>query len=488
MRDPARTSPRPALAAALLLPAAIAGCGFQSYQPKPIDPVESAARLQARTLDDPGLRDYMVAQGKPPAQWPLSRWNLAQLTLAAVYLHPDVELAAARARVAQALTVTTRTAPYPILSLRPEYNSDVDAGQTPWGLGVTALIPIDLGGKIAIRGDQMASLEEAARLETGAAAWRVRARLRRSLLEYYSAQQTAQVLQREQDQRALLLALMEKRLAAGEASGNDVSAIRLRMTDAEVALRRASSRREQARAAVAEALGLPLERLDSVQFDLAVFDSPPPPLELRAMRERALTNRIDLRRKLAEYAAADLAVKLEIARQYPEFSIGPGYFWDADEAIWSLLMVSQMQLSGRRSALIREAQARREVEERAFVSMQAGVIAEAGSAWARYAQALHGVEAAQAGVDLARQRSASVQRQFDAGYADRVELRNAALEVTAAERALVSARLEAQQGLSALEDAVNRPLDPAEGDAAAGSSAPAALTSGAATPVLLDDD
>jgi outer membrane protein TolC len=147
-----------------------------------------------------------------------------------------------------------------------------------------------------------------------------------------------------------------------------------------------------------------------------------------------------------------------------------------------------MQLSGRRSALIREAQARREVEERAFVSMQAGVIAEAGSAWARYAQALHGVEAAQAGVDLARQRSASVQRQFDAGYADRVELRNAALEVTAAERALVSARLEAQQGLSALEDAVNRPLDPAEGDAAAGSSAPAALTSGAATPVLLDDD
>jgi outer membrane protein TolC len=489
MRHAVRERPQLAPAAVLLLlPLAIAGCGFQSYKAKPIGPVESAARLQQHALDDPKLRDYMAAQGQAPAQWPLASWNLARLTLAAVYFHPDIELAAARSRVAQAQTATARIMPSPVLSLRPEYNSKVGAGETPWGLGVTALIPIDLGGKTVIRADQAASLEQAARLEVGAAAWRVRSRLRRSLLDYHAADETARALEREQQQRSAQLALMEKRLTAGEASRNDVSAIRLRMTEVEVALRRAVGRREQARAAVAEALGLPLERLVGVKFDLAAFDAPPAALDLRTVRERALINRIDLRRKLAEYAAADLAVKLEIARQYPDFSIGPGFFWDADEAIWSLLMVSQLMLPARRNAQIREAEARREVEERAFVAMQASVIAEAGSAWTRYTQGLHGVEAAQAGVALAKTRLAKTQRQFDAGYADRMDLRSAELEATLAERALVVARVETQQGLSALEDAVQRPLEPVESEGATTVASPAGAPPGILSPVLVDDD
>lgn len=471
-----------------LLTLALAGCGLQSYAPKAIDPAETASLLQQRSLDDPMLREYMAGQGQAPAQWPLPSWNPAQLTLAAFYLHPDIELAAARARVAEAQSATAKTAPYSTLSLRPEYNSRVAAGQTPWGLGITALIPIDLGGKARIRAEQLAHLDEAARLEVGAAAWRVRSRLRRSLLDYGAAQETVHVLQREREQRMALLALMEKRLAAGMASRNDVNAMQLRLSEVEVAIRRAASRREQSRAAVAEAVGVPLERLESVRFDLAAFDHPPAPPDLRTLRERALTNRIDLQRKLAEYAAADVAVKLEVARQYPEFGIGPGFFWDADEAIWSLLMISQLPFPARRNAQIHEAQARREAEARAFVAMQAGVIAEAGSAWTRYAQGLQAVEAAESGLVLAGERLGKSRRQFDTGYADRLELGNAELEAVLAERALVTARLEAQRGFSAMEDAVQRPLDPAEGDAATMTPAPAAMPSGTASSGLLDDD
>jgi outer membrane protein TolC len=485
MRYAARVWPPSVLAATLILALALAGCGFQSYKPKPIDQAATAARLQQRSLDDPKLREYMTAQGQAPASWPPPRWDLSQLTLAAVYFHPDIELAAARARAAQAQTATARLAPYPTLSVRPEYNTKVPEGETPWGLGVTALIPIDLAGKTRIRAEQMASLEEAARLEVGAAAWRVRARLRRALLDYHAAEETMRALQHEQERRIALLSLMEKRLASGEVSRNDVTAIQLRITEADTALRRAVSRREQARAAVAEAVGLTLDQLQGVQFDLAGFDMPPPAPALKELRERALTNRIDLRRKLAEYAAADAAVKLEIARQYPDFTIGPGYFWDFEHTAWSLLMVSQIPLAARRNAQIREAEARREVEQRAFVAMQAAVIAEAGSAWARYTQALQGLDSARQSTGLAEQRRTKVQRQFEAGYADRVDLRVAELEVAAAERALVGARLEAQQGLSALEDAVHRPFEPAESEQTLpGLSAP----SGTVSPVLLDED
>ena len=73
------------------------------------------------------------------------------------------------------------------------------------------------------------------------------------------------------------------------------------------------------------------------------------------MRRVALVNRIDLRRKLADYAAAEAAVKLEVARQYPDLTLVPGYFWDADQSLWSISFLGLLPPSARAKALIAEA-------------------------------------------------------------------------------------------------------------------------------------
>lgn len=439
--------------------ACVAGCARQPYREKPLDADAGERAYRARSLDAVELRDYFAAQGQPAATWPRASWDLPSLTLAAVLYHPEIELARAKARVTAAETQTSRTRQPISVTARPEYNSKAGDGETPWGMGVLVGLPIDIGDKRGKRTEQLTRLEEAANLEVGVATWRVRSRLRRHFVELYVADRTHEALEREQQERRQLVVLMEKREAQGYASATDVSGLRLRYAETEVALRRAAVRRDQALAGVAEAVSVPLDEMMHVRFDFAAFENPTSPPTNAAVARAALLNRIDLRRKLADYAAAEAAVKLEVARQYPDITLFPGYFWDADESIWSIAFVGLLPPGARTKALIRETEARREVEEKAFLALQTAVIAEADAAASRYRLAWQAESAARAQINSALARRARTERQFERGYADRVELVQARLEAVTSERAAVIAMLEAQQGLSALEDALQRPLD-----------------------------
>ena len=407
----------------LALAAACAcGCARETYRDKPLDPAAAVRDYEQRSLRSDALRTYFEAQGQPVSALAARALGSAALTFAAVYYHPEIELARARARVSAAETRTSRTRMPISITARPEYNTKAGEGETPWGLGVLVGLPIDIGGKRDKRTEQLARIEDAVNLEVGVATWRVRSRLRRHFVDLYVADRTRHALELEQQERRLLLALMVKREAAGYASSTDVSALRLKVAETEVALRRAAVRRDQALAGVAEAVSVPLEEIARVELDFSALASPMAPPARDEVSRAALLNRIDLRRKLADYAAAEAAVKLEVARQYPDLTLLPGYFWDADESIWSIAFLGLLPPAARTQALIRESEARREVEEKAFLALQASVIAEADAAASRYRLAWEAQSAARQQIDEALARRARAERQFERGYADRVDL------------------------------------------------------------------
>lgn len=473
------------LCAAIAL-ACVAGCGRQAYREQPLEPEAGEQAYRARTLSADELRDYFVAQNHAVTPWPPVSWDLPSLTLAAVLYHPEIELARAKARVSAAETQTSRTRQPISITARPEYNSKAGEDETPWGMGVLVGLPIDIGDKRGKRTEQLTRIEDAANLEVGVATWRVRSRLRRHFVELYVADRTYAALEREQQERRQLVALMEKRETKGYASATDVSTLRLRMAETEVLLRRAAVRRDQALAGVAEAVSVPLAEMMRVRFDFSALEKPMAPPSTAEASRAALLNRIDLRRKLADYAAAEAAVKLEVARQYPDVTLFPGYFWDADESIWSIAFVGLLPPGARTKALIRETEARREVEQKAFLALQTSVIAEADAAASRYRLAWEAEHAARIQIEEAMARRARAERQFERGYADRVELVQARLEAVASERAAVVAMLETQQGLSALEDALQRPLD--NPDFATTPQAASTPSEAVPNPALIDND
>src|SRR5215475_2616475 len=196
-------------ATGLICLAALSGCAMQTYQPAPLDPEAAARRFEVRTLDAPALKQYMLAHGLPAQQWPVERWGLTELTLAAFFDHPDIEVARAQARAVRAEGAAAL--PRMAIAMTPivEHHSLRTPEQSsPWSVGFALQIPLAYGvtGE-AIRG-RYDALAQAADLKIAATTWEVRSRVRARLLDVYGNRAEADLLEQEVRKREALLALL----------------------------------------------------------------------------------------------------------------------------------------------------------------------------------------------------------------------------------------------------------------------------------------
>ena len=188
-------------------------------------------------------------------------------------------------------------------------------------------------------------------------------------------------------------------------------------------------------------------------------DAAPAGLTSAEMRRQAMLGRADILAALADYAAAQSALQLEIAKQYPDVHFSPGYQFDQGDNIWSLGLTVELPLLNRNQGPIAEAAARRVEAAARFNALQATVLADIDTAVESYRATEKSLATLQ---DLAGAQAASrdaVAAQVRAGAAAPLDLLNAQLELAVAEEAQLDARVKRQHSLAALEDAVQRPIE-----------------------------
>ncbi len=423
----------------------LAACATQGYTPQPLAPQSKEQAFRARTLADAGMGT-------------VDAWGLPQLTQAALRLHSDLAVARAQWQAMQAAETTAGQRPNPTISGSGEHHSRAD-GISPWTFTLGFDIPIETHGKREARIEQAAALSQAARYDIAQTAWQIRSRIRAHLLDLYAIRQQTAQLQREADLRAQIVAMLETRFEAGLVGGTDLSDARLLLQKARTALEAESARFAEANAALAGALGLPDTALNGIVLSFAPFESDAAAPPAAEVQRAALLNRIEVRKALASYAAAEARLKLEIAKQYPDFNLAPGYSWDQGDNRWSLGLNLVLALLNKNEGPIAEARAQRELQARQFDALQAAIIGEQSQAFAGWQAAQGEIAKVRQLAQAQQMRLAQTQRQFDAGYADRLELTGAKLEAATAEAAVLATRLKAQRALGQLEDAVQQPLD-----------------------------
>lgn len=444
--------------AALLLAAMTAGCAPIAYAPRPVDPEAALEEYAARSTAADGLKRFAVANGYAEADWPPREWGLRELTLAALYFHPDMEVARARAAAARAQLATAGArGPIGIAPQVEHHSIEQDEDDGLWSLGLRLEIPIASGDRRAAQRERSAFEADAADLDIAAAAWQVRARVRDRLGDLRAALQRAQVIESQVAARGEMLGMVKRRIEAGMLSANELAAEQLALSQAKLALADAQATVRDARLQLAVAVGLPADVLEKMQLRDGEAAAPPAADTAHA-RRLALRNRLDVHRMLLEFGAADADVKLAVAEQYPALTLGPGYAWDQGDNIWSLALGLQLPDGAVARARVRESEARRELAAQRFLATQAAAIASAEAAAARYRAALDRSAAATDQLELHRRQEARILRQFEAGSADRMQRVAARLAVLAAQEALFAAQKQTQQALAALEDAVQRPL------------------------------
>jgi outer membrane protein, heavy metal efflux system len=432
----------------------LAGCAVQKYQPSPIVAGATAAQFESRSLADDGLRSFEEKNLSSPAPWPPNAWDLQTLSLAALYFNPTLDLARARLARADAAMVTAGARPNPTVGISPGIPS-------PYLLTLDFAVPIETAGKRGYRVQSARNLDQAARLDLADSAWTVLSGVRLALLDYLLASRSLDLVRSEEPVRADQVNILERILSAGEIPRLDVDLARIELSKTEVALRAAEGQTAEAKTALAAALGIPVAGIRDAQFAWPEMDMPPSleSLSLTEIQHDAVLNRLDVRRSLAQYAAAEADLQLEIAKQYPDINIGPGYTYEERNSFFTVGVSSAIPLFNRNQGPIAEAEARRREAAAAFLQTQAQVIAKSERALAAYTAALRELAEAQSLYQLQENQLQIVQRAIRAGADNRLSLDGVQIQLLILARARLDALGRAQRALGDLADAVQRPLD-----------------------------
>lgn len=421
----------------------LAGCA--TYAAAPVSTADYPAKVAARTL--------------PARAAPYTDADLLALALAN---SADVANARARYLTAVAAARVARQAPSPTLTLTAEY-SKAAGGSSPWLYGVATDFPLDLGARRSTRMSSADLTALQALYDYGEAIWAVRTTVVRAAAELRAAGEGAPLA----DQALTLRRDRFDRLARRVAAGEDARAIELlAQTEMLTAQRRVTdvqSRRIAARASLGAALGLPGSAIDAIA--LAPAEAAVDPIALQQWRNEAALSRRDVLRAVADYDLAEGALRLEIAKQYPAMSIGPGYTWERGVTKLPFTLGLTLPPYDLNRANIARAEAARAQAGAALEAVQATVLASVDQSSAALAAARQ-VQAQILARDLpvAERTAASMQRGVAAGEFDRTDQ-------LAADAAALETRIAASDALRAaqlavidVEDALRRPLDPAQAE------------------------
>lgn len=438
--------------AALASTAVFSGC--VSFQPKELNPATTLAAWEQRTLHDPGLQRFVAAHGQSVGE----EWDLARFTLAAFYFSPELEVARAQLAEAEANVGAATARPNPTFAVTPGYNVDAAAGVTPWIMGYALDLPLELGGKRGYRGAEARHKVDEARFGLARIAWARRSAVRLALIEMHAAEATAEQWRTQQPLLVQSAQLVAVQVQAGEVSPLQAAQAKIALNRAELALRDSERGVITARSQLAEAIGVPAAALAEARVsyaDLAAVTEPVAPAEARRF---AALNRADLLAALANYAATQSALQLEVARQYPDLSFAPGYQLDQGEGKWSLGLGFTLPLFHHNQSAIAVAQARRETAAAQFLAVQNHGLAEVDRALSDYRFAMADLETVHAMRANLERQTRTIRAQQAAGETSRLDLARAQIEFADNARAELEARVRTEKAIGALEDAMQRPL------------------------------
>jgi len=430
----------------------LAGCA--TFHSEPVSPEKTADAFDARSLSDENLRAFLETN-HVTGEWPRESWDLNALTLVAFYYQPALAEARAQWAAVDATKITAGERPNPSVGFTPTYDTTTPP---PWIYGVTWDIPIETAGKRGKRIAQANHLSEAACWDFVGAAWQTRSRVRAAMLALYTAHETESLLARQEAAQSNVVRLLGGQFSVGVVSSYEVTQARVTLGTTRLARQDATGQSAQALVQLAGALGLPLRALEGVKFSFDGLDQFPQDLTAPEVRRDAILNRADVRGALADYAASQSALQLEIAKQYPDLHLGPGYELDQTDNKWSLGVSLDLPVMNHNQGGVAEAKAKRAEAAAHFLTVQTTAIAEIDSALAGYDAALKKSVTAKMLLDDLQKQLDSVHAQAQAGEVEPLTLANAEAEYATGAQSRLEALDKAQEALGQLEDAVQSPL------------------------------
>ncbi|MGH7581218.1 MAG: TolC family protein [Gemmatimonadales bacterium] len=413
------------------------------YQARPLDPRSHPVEVSTRHLGDSTLVAAVARHAGAPDG---SRWTDRQLAVAALRLRSDLRRLRAEWRASRAAVRTAGERPRPGVHGELERRVGGREEGSPWVVAVGGLFALELGGKRGARLQAARAGVAMAESRLLAASWNALTDARRAAVQLLQASGEVGDAREEVQLLEEVHALERVRYAEAALGTSDLARTATEIQNARLSLAEREHAVLRARAALARALAVPVRAVQDIEPRLAPgagcasLDS----VGADSVVAGAVGQRHEVSLALGRYALAESRLRLEVARQYPDLDLGPGFIWDQGVHRWTLALALPGLLGGRNRGAIGEADAAREVAGLAVAEVQDSIMADVESAIQRCRGAGLELAAADSVVAAAARLVERVRAAYQRGETSRLEPARAELQLLRAERA----RRRAARGLA----------------------------------------
>lgn len=288
--------------------------GCQSYEPDPINLRAIDTDWQMPDLTSPAWQAIADTGGISQEIDPHAI-DLHTAEAMALFGNPRLRHARSLAGVAQAASEHAGIWEDPGLDLGLLYNTDADSD--PWVIGVSLGFTIPLSGRLEVAREQADAEALAQMYGVAEAEWQTVRQVQQAWVAWSTAQQKVQAIDEYLSEFDRLATMSQTLADAGELAPTDSRLLRIQLVHRQIERTNLQAQAEQARRVLLALMGLRPNAPIKLSPTLTNVD-----LSHQAV---SMDQHPSLAVAQANYQVAELSLKREIRKQYPDLTIGPAY-------------------------------------------------------------------------------------------------------------------------------------------------------------------
>jgi outer membrane protein, heavy metal efflux system len=445
----------------LMFAAVLALSGCEKYRAKPLAPtsilndVERRRHLLAPETPSSSTLESESAVVAPPT------FTFARAVELTREHSPALQQAAAEYETALALSKVKTPLQNPAFEAGPQYGFGPDVAHTnrlqPFGsIGFT----IPTGKRLKRQDELNFANAELARVETMARYRELYMSLRQQYARLILSTQRQRLRKEIAESAARSTALSKKLIDAGQATGLDAGLVELEQARLMTAALDGDQAFTDVLGDLSELIGVHADHFQGLS-DGALPQLPDSVPELKDLQRMMVFNHPDLARFRSRYEVAERSLRLEIAKQYPDFHIGPSFANDVGEkkSVIGLTLGIEIPVFDRNQQGVASAKQRREEVRIKYEAAANRSLAALDRAYRSYEIAIEKARILKTVVlPKAESNVALARKSVEAGAMDSLRL----LETERAQRAVrveaLETELTVRNAYIGLEQAVGYPL------------------------------
>lgn len=318
-------------------------CSSVPFEESKVEVVAINKDINNKDINDNDFNDFLLSKGYISDDLPIKSWGVKELLLGQYYFNYDFKTAQ---NSIEWIKVNEKIALLnPPSSLGIEIgrgNSSEELSDNIFGGGLD--FTFESHNKKLIRYEIAFNETQLAMLKYEKKIWEYRTSLLQKIVSYVEKQDLINITKEQLKLKHSILQMIQKRVVLGISSQIDYDRKALELKSIKQKLIKLQFQQSNLKKEIATDVGLSIEKFNLIPIDaksvkeLFVLATGKflNGKSITDIQQKVTTNSRELRLLLATYAIAESELKLEIAKQYPDFNFSPAYTYDLGNYIWNV--------------------------------------------------------------------------------------------------------------------------------------------------------